>query len=496
MYRRKAALVVLAAAVVTAACVSPSFAQEQRRMRGFHPPTDAYDGWRLGMQAYTFNRFTFYEAVDKTASLGLDWIEAYPGQKLSADTGDMKTDHNMSAEAIELMKAKLQDAGIRLINYGVVGLPNNEAECRKVFDWAKEMSIRTIVSEPPADAFELIDKLCQEYEINVAIHNHPKPSPYWDPATVLKVCEGRSERIGACADTGHWVRSGLDPVECLKKLEGRIISCHFKELQDSHDVPWGQGENRATALLNELHRQGYSGSFSIEYEYNWLNSVPEIRQCVAFFNKLGNELKPGGWQDLMAADLSDCTLKEGAWTYADGILARNGGGDIWTKETYGDFMLDVEFKVDPKTNSGVFIRTADIKDCVQTGIEIQIHDSFGAEPGKYSCGAVYDCLAPEKNTTKKAGEWNHLTVMAMGSRLVVTMNNERIISMNLDEWTEAGKNPALTPGAEPVKNKFNTAYKDMARTGAVGFQDHGNPVWYRNMKIRKVDMSQRRFGRQ
>lgn len=458
-------------------------------MRGFHPPTDAYDGWRLGMQAYTFNRFTFFEAVDKTASLGLDWIEAYPGQKLSADS-NFTVDHNMSDEACQLMQAKLRDAGVRLINYGVVGLSKDEAASRKVFDWAKKMGVRTIVSEPPEDAFDTIEKLCEEYEISVAIHNHPKPSHYWNPETVLKVIEGRSQRIGACADTGHWVRSSLDPVECLKKLEGRIISSHFKELQDGHDVPWGQGQNRATALLKELHRQGYRGSFSIEYEHNWLNSVPEIRQCVAFFNKMANELKPGGFTDLLAADLSNCTFKEGAWTYEDGVLARKGGGDIYTKEQYGDFILDLEFKVDPKSNSGVFIRTADVKDPVQTSIEIQVFDSFGAEPSKHGCGAIYDCLAPEKNTVKKAGEWNHLTVMAFGPRITVTLNDERIINMNLDEWTEAGKNP------DGSNNKFRTAYKDMARTGAIGFQDHGNSVWYRNIKIRKVDMSQWRSRRQ
>jgi hypothetical protein len=91
---------------------------------------------------------------------------------------------------------------------------------------------------------------------------------------------------------------------------------------------------------------------------------------------------------------------------------------------------------------------------------------------------------------KKAGEWNHLTVMAFGPRITVTLNDERIINMNLDEWTEAGKNP------DGSNNKFRTAYKDMARTGAIGFQDHGNSVWYRNIKIRKVDMSQWRSRRQ
>lgn len=487
MYRRKAVGFVLLGAMVVAGLCSDSqlSAQRQGRGRGLSSATDAYDGWRLATQAYSFNRYTFFEAVDKTASLGLDWIEAYPGQTLSADHADAKVGPEMSAEMREVMKAKLKDAGLRLINFGVVPLPNDEAACRKVFDFARDMGITTIVSEPPEDAFETIDKLCQEYEINVAIHNHPKPSHYWSPDTVLKVCEGRSERIGACADTGHWVRSGLDPLECIKKLKGRIISLHFKELQDGHDVPWGQGENRATPILQELHNQGFKGSFSIEYEYNWTSSVPEIRQCVKYFNKAAGELNPAGsgWKDLLADDLSNCTFNEGGWSYEEGVLSRNGKGDIWTKDKYGDFILDLEFKVDPETNSGVFIRTDDIKNWLHTGIEVQIHDSFGGEATKHSCGAIYDCLAPSKNTVKKAGEWNHMTIFAFGSRIMIVLNGERIINMNLDEWTEAHKNP------DGTENKFNTAYKDMAKSGVFGFQDHGHPVWYRNIKVREVDVS-------
>ncbi len=182
-----------------------------------HPATDVYDGWRLGIQAWTFNRFTLYEAIDKTASLGLDWIEAYPhGQKLSKEKPDVIFGHNMPAEMKQEVKRKLADAGVKLINYGVVGLPNDEAKCRKVFEFAKEMGIETLVSEPPAEAFDMLDRLCRKYKISVAIHNHPKPQHYWDPDQVLKVCEGRSKWIGACADTGHWMRSGLNPLEAEK----------------------------------------------------------------------------------------------------------------------------------------------------------------------------------------------------------------------------------------------------------------------------------------
>ncbi len=264
-------------------------------------PTAEALGWRLGCQAYTFNRFTFYEAVEKTASLGLNWIEAYPGQRLSPDMPeDVKFDHNMPAELQKTVLDKLASANVKLVNYGVVGLPNNEEEARKVFEFAKAMGIETICSEPPKAAFDLIEKLADEYEINVAIHNHPKPSVYWNPDRVLEVVEGRSKRLGACADTGHWMRSGIDPLEAIKKLEGRIISFHFKDLNDmdprAHDVPWGTGKANVKALLEEIHRQGFKGVFSAEYEHNWENSLPDLAECVTNFEKFAREIAAAAQQ--------------------------------------------------------------------------------------------------------------------------------------------------------------------------------------------------------
>jgi len=250
-------------------------------------------GWRLACQAYSFNRFTFFEAIDKTASVGLKYIEAYPGQKLSPEQPDVVFDHNASQEVLDAVKKKCADAGVKLVNYGVVGLPEDEAEARKVFDFAKEMGIETIVSEPDKRALDTIEKLVKEYGIRVAIHNHPKPSKYWDPKRVVSAAEGR-EGIGACADTGHWMRSGVDPLEALKMLDGKIVSFHFKDLneatKDGHDVPWGKGEANVKALLAEMNKQGFKGVFSIEYEHNWENSLPEIAQCVAAFDRCAADL--------------------------------------------------------------------------------------------------------------------------------------------------------------------------------------------------------------
>jgi hypothetical protein len=188
-----------------------------------------------------------------------------------------------------------------------------------------------------------------------------------------------------------------------------------------------------------------------------------------------------GWRNVLADDLSNCTFSPGSWTMEAGVLTRKGGGDIWTKEKYRDFILDLEFKVDKETNSGVFFRTGDIKDPVQTGIEVQIYDSYGREkPGKHDCGAIYDVQEPSVNPTRPAGEWNRLTIMAKGSRISIVMNDKQIIDMDLNDWPQAHLNK------DGTKNKFNTAYKDTAREGVFGFQDHGKPVWYRNIKVRKL----------
>ncbi len=490
---------VLAVCLVGMAALFSSCAGPEALQVTSHPATDAYEGWRLGCQAYTFKNFTFYEAVDKVASLGLDWIEAYPGQRVSEDI-DARFGHTMDPETRNRVKAKLADAGVRLRAYGVVGLPADTVECRKVFDFAKEMGIETIVSEPSEDALDLIEMLCEEYQIKVAIHNHPKPSHYWDPDTVLAAVKGRSKLIGACGDTGHWMRSGINPLEALKKLEGRLVSLHLKDLnefgvREAHDVIWGTGKADVKALLTELDRQNFQGVFSIEYEYNWDNSVPEIRRCVAYFNEMALELKPSGWQDLFAPDLSNATLKAGSWTIEEELLIRKGGGNIWTNEQYGDFILDLEFKLAENTNSGVFIRTGDIERYVQTSIEVQIHEtSDGSNHGM--CGAIFDCLSPSMIMVREAGEWNHYTITCMKNKIYVVLNDVQIIDMDVDLWTEPRQNPPIITqrrgrGGAVVDtlitpNKFRTAIKDMPREGHIGLQDHGQPIWFRNIKIRAL----------
>jgi sugar phosphate isomerase/epimerase len=252
-------------------------------------------GFAIGCQAYTFNRFTAFEAIEKTAQAGGKVIEFYPGQKLSKDEPNVGWDHNASDDAIAKVKAKLAQHKIKAVNYGVVDIPKDEAAARKVFEFAKKMGMRGITTESTG-SIDTIEKLVKEYDLVVGYHNHPRQPnnpnyKVWDPNYIVELTKGRDARIGSSADTGHWVRSNLKPVECLRILKGRIVSSHLKDLHQmgpgAHDVPYGTGVADIKACLDELKAQGFAGSIAIEYEYNWDNSVPEVTQCIDYVRNYG-----------------------------------------------------------------------------------------------------------------------------------------------------------------------------------------------------------------
>ncbi len=230
-------------------------------------------GFFIGCQAYTFNHFSVFEAIEKTAEAGGKVIEFYPGQKLSKEEPNVKWDHNASAETIQKVKDKLAACKVTAVNYGVVGIPKDEAEARKIFEFAKTMSLYAVTTES-VEALDTIEKLVKEYDIRVGFHDHPKQAnnrnyKMWDPNYVLSVVKDRDPRIGSCADTGHWVRSGLKPVDCLRILKGRIISSHLKDLNamahEAHDLPYGTGVSDIPGILTELQAQGFAGNISVEY---------------------------------------------------------------------------------------------------------------------------------------------------------------------------------------------------------------------------------------
>jgi sugar phosphate isomerase/epimerase len=254
-------------------------------------PEDCYtNGFALGCQSWTFNHFTTLEAIDKTAAAGGRIIEFASSQPFSRDKPGVNFDYNATDDMIAQVQARLKEKGVRAVNYGVVDIPADEAGARKIFEFAKKMGLYGITTES-VGSIDTIEKLVKEYDIHVGFHDHPKrPNDpgyrMWDPNYVLSVVKGRDPRIGATADIGHWVRSGLVPLDCLKILSGRIQNVHMKDLNEkspgAHDVPWGQGVSDIPAVLDELKRQGFTGNIDVEYEYDWDDNVGDAAQCIGF----------------------------------------------------------------------------------------------------------------------------------------------------------------------------------------------------------------------
>lgn len=257
-------------------------------------------GWRLGIEAYTFHKYTLFEAIDKTAQLGLPYMGGLSFQKVSSEIAK-NFDPNLTDDDLKQIRLKLDSAGVRLLTYYIHDIPGDPEGCRRVFEFGRKIGIETFLSEPSPDALDTIEKFCDEYALNVALHNHDqKGSPvYWNPEGILKVCENRSPRIGACGDMGYWMRAGIDPVEAARKLQQRLITVQMHDLDEltprGHDVPWGTGVGKTEQFITELDRLGVKPTmFGLEYSYNWLESMPEIAQCIQFFNQVSLETAKRG----------------------------------------------------------------------------------------------------------------------------------------------------------------------------------------------------------
>lgn len=184
-----------------------------------------------------------------------------------------------------------------------------------------------------------------------------------------------------------------------------------------------------------------------------------------------------GFTPLFNGKNLDGWTTKGNWFVEDGgvlsILPRPGekgwqryDAYLWTEKPYANFILDLEFKIPPKGNSGIFVRVKDRADPVKTGIEVQINDTHGkAKVGPHDCGGVIGIVGPTKNMAKPAGEWNRMIVTCQGSRLKVSLNGEEVVDTNLAE----------------------AAGKEVPPTGSLSLQDHGLPLSFRNIRIKVLD---------
>lgn len=244
-------------------------------------------GWQLSVQLYTYRRYPLFEALDKVAALGIRHIEPLFALKVDSKRPALRSNEDLPPEVRKELKARLADRGVFLSSFfaSFTGKPD---QAKRLFDFCQEMGTGVIVAEPPASALDLIEKLCDQYRINVAFHNHARgQSPYWKPEQVLAACQNRSPRLGGCSDAGQWARSGLDPVESLRKMKGRIVSFHLKDIAkrnepSSRNTVFGEGEGEFAKVLAELKRLGYRGITAIDFEHDTPALQEDMARNVAF----------------------------------------------------------------------------------------------------------------------------------------------------------------------------------------------------------------------
>lgn len=239
---------------------------------------DPYRGFRMGIQSYSLRGFDINKALETSKTLGLKYWE---GSKSHIAISSVPSE-------VAGYKTKLASAGIAVIAYGVVPFNDNEAKSREAFDFAKAAGIETLSANPNKDAatFKLLDKLVEEYGINIAIHNHGPKALYDKIDDVVNAVKDHHPRVGACVDTGHYLRSKQNPVEALERLKDRVFGVHLKDVKDATAFKiLGEGDLDVLGCLKILQQNKYKHILALEYEENPMNPVPDIQVCLENLRK-------------------------------------------------------------------------------------------------------------------------------------------------------------------------------------------------------------------
>ncbi len=232
---------------------------------------------QLGIQLYSLRDYKLDQALQHAADIGFSQVEFYSGM-LPLDA---------SPEIIAATKQRVADLGMSISSHGVNHVGSDQKANRKLFDFAKALGVKSVTIDPDPDAFDHLDDLVKEYDIRAAIHNHGPNHRYNKVVDVLKAIEGHDERIGACADLGHYIRSGESATEVIRLLKGRLYGIHLKDFSAMEDkakgVILGKGHLDVPGVVDALVSVGFpaDGALSLEYEENPQDPIADITACYA-----------------------------------------------------------------------------------------------------------------------------------------------------------------------------------------------------------------------
>jgi sugar phosphate isomerase/epimerase len=258
----------------------------------------AQEEWKLAVQTWTFHKYSLLETIHKADTLGLKYLEVYPGQRVGGDIPGAFT-YTMSKEDRARVNELLRMKGVKVIALGVIDkYYYTQENMEKYFAFAADMQIPFITAEPEWQDLDEFNRLAIKYNVKVGLHCHPKPaSHYWHPDSTVKAMQDRSH-IGAWPDLGHWARNGVNVVEGLKKMKGKLWGMHYKDIREfdnvnAIDTIFGKGVCDLPAVMKEMKQQGFKGVVTMEYEVHEEDNMSDLRVCMLFYEEERRKLGVG-----------------------------------------------------------------------------------------------------------------------------------------------------------------------------------------------------------
>lgn len=457
---------------------------------------DAYGGFKIGLQSYSLREFDVDTALKQTKTLGLGVWEAFP-KHIPMGT--------LPAHITE-QKAKLDAAGVKMMSYGVMGFDGNETKAREIFDFAKGMGLVAISADPNPDkaTFDLLDKLVAEYDIAIAIHNHGPSHRYNKVTDVLAVVKDRHPLIGACVDTGHYLRSDEDPVDVINKLGARVFGVHLKDVRSIYDdaeraklmeslLPsrkkqlkdegkiftiLGEGELNVVGVLRALRGLNYANNISLEYEENPANplsdievSLQHLRDSVAYLDD-----KDEGFTQLWdGKTLDNWKINEnsGSWAIKDGAIVCQGERShlfyMGSLAPFTNFELKVDVKAGHNSNGGIYFHTQyQDEGWPKYGFETQVNNTYNSDPRK--TGSLY-AVDDVKRQLIPDDTWWTQHIIVQGKRVIIKIDGK-----------------VATDYTQPDGTKAGTDFTRVFDKGTFALQSHdpGSTVAFKNIRVKKL----------
>jgi sugar phosphate isomerase/epimerase len=232
---------------------------------------------KIGVASYSLRKFTLEQALDMARQLGIRYMTFK----------DVHVPRTATPEQLKEMRAKIEAAGITIMGGGTITMPNDPAQIRKDFAYAKAAGFPLIYASPDPAALDAIEALVKEFDVKLAIHNHG-PEDKWYPAPIdaYRAVERRDPRMGLCVDIGHTSRTGTDFIKAIVELKDRVLDLHVKDLSDpmgkDSQVEVGRGVFDFPRLFKALLGIGYTGQVGLEYEIKEDDPLPGMIESIAY----------------------------------------------------------------------------------------------------------------------------------------------------------------------------------------------------------------------